>query len=171
MLKLIAVATVSVPLLFAGALASSSWVVVDVRPADGPRIIVPAPLFVARVALAFAPREAVSVEVPEMVEYSDLAVRVLVALVEAPDGVLVEIDDADEHVLVAKQGGALIVEVESDDEEVFVSLPMSVAFEVLEGFDGERLELRQVLSAISKVSRTDLLRVRTQEKEVKVWIW
>ncbi len=171
MLKLIAVATISVPLLFAGALVSSSWVVVDVRPADGSRIILPAPLFVARAALAFAPREAASVEVPEMVEYSDLAVRVLVALAEAPDGVLVEIDDADEHVLVAKQGDGLIVEVESDDEEVFISLPMSVAVEVLEGFDGERLELRQVLSAISKVSRTDLLHVRTQEEEVKVWIW
>ena len=51
MLKAAAVVLLSIPILLTGVLLSSSCVVVDVKQAEGPRIIVPVPLFAARAAL------------------------------------------------------------------------------------------------------------------------
>ena len=51
MLKTAALVLASIPVVLAAMLLSSSCVVVDVKQADGPRIIVPVPLFVARAAL------------------------------------------------------------------------------------------------------------------------
>ena len=48
MLKTAALVLASIPVVLAAILLSSSCVVVDVKQADGPRIIVPVPLFVAR---------------------------------------------------------------------------------------------------------------------------
>jgi hypothetical protein len=41
-----------------------------------------------------------------------------------PDGPLVEVIDSRESVRVAKEGGALVVEVTSDKEDVYVAVPM-----------------------------------------------
>jgi hypothetical protein len=171
MLKIAALATVSVPLLAIGALAGSSWLVVDVRPEEGPRIVVPAPLFVARCALAFAPPEVRSIEIPDVKEYSELAEEVLADLHEAPDGLLVEINDSKAQVQIEKRGAELLVEIESDDEDVSMHLPIQLAIEILEGMEGERVELRNVLASISRAPHTELLHLLTDEEEVKVWIW
>jgi len=57
LLKTAAVVLLSIPLLLLGLVASSGLVVVDVKTSDGPRIVVPVPLFLARAALGFAPEE------------------------------------------------------------------------------------------------------------------
>ena len=77
MLKTAAIVVLSVPLLLVGVCLSSSCVVVDVRPADGPRIIVPVPLVFARAALAFAPDEATYIEIPELDDYADVAEQII----------------------------------------------------------------------------------------------
>lgn len=171
MLKTAALVVLSIPLLLLGLCLSSSCVVVDVKQAEGPRIIVPVPLFLARTALAFAPDEATHIEIPELAEYSDIAEEIIEELIDAPDGVLVEVHDGREHVLIVKTGDELEIDVESGDEDVHVRMPLTVVAEILESYDGEELETRDVLQALSSVSRTDLVHVRTRDEEVKVWIW
>lgn len=171
MLKIAAVALLSVPLLLAGACLSTSFVVVDVRTSDGPRIIVPVPLFLARAALAFAPREATHVTIPELDDYIDVAEKVIDELLDAPDGVLVEVHDGGEHVLIAKVGDHIEIDVDGDDEEVSIRVPLSVVADILDSYNGEELEIRDVLDALSEVSHTKLVHVRTKDEEVKIYVW
>ena len=171
MLKIAAVVLLSVPLILAGACLSSSFVVVDVRTSDGPRIIVPVPLFVARAALAFAPHEATHVKIPEIDDYVDVAAEIIDELLDAPDGVLVEVHDGGEHVLIAKVGDEIEIDVNGEDEEVSLRLPLSVVADILESYNGEELETRDILEALSSVSRTKLVHVRTEDEEVKIYVW
>jgi hypothetical protein len=171
MLKTAAIVLLAIPLTLAGLLASSSCLVVDVKQTDGPRILVPVPLFAARAALGFAPEEAKWVDVPELGEYSELAARVIEELRSCPDGVLVEVEEGTERVLIEKLGDEIAIEVEDDDEDVSVHLPLSVAAEIFESHEGGRLEVAKVLDALASVSRSDLVHVRSRDEEVKVWIW
>lgn len=172
MLKTIALVMLSIPVLLVGALASSSCVVVDVKPADGPRIIVPVPLFVARAALSFAPEEALHHELPEEVErYSDVAMRILEELEDGPDGVLVEVRDGSDYVHIEKIDGELKIDVTSDDEEVAVRLPIETVVEILESCDDDEVDVASVLKALGRAGRTDLVHVRSRDEEVKVWLW
>ena len=171
MLKTAAIVVLSVPLLLVGVCLSSGLVVVDVRPADGPRIIVPMPLFVVRAVLAFAPDEATHIEIPELDDYADVAEQIVDELLDATDGVLVEVHDGDEHVLIMKVGDEIEIDVDGDEEQVSVRLPLTVVADILESYDGESLETREVLEALSSISRTELVHVRTADEEVKVYIW
>ncbi len=173
-LKTAAVVLLSIPLLLLGLVASTGLVVVDVKPSDGPRIVVPVPLFLAHVALGFAPEEATEVEVPELGEYSDVAGRLIAELRDCSDGILVEVDDGGDHVLIEKVGDDLAIEVSSDHEEVSVRVPLAAASEVLESYDGRRLRVAGVLDALSSLSSlsgTDLVHVRSDDEEVRIWVW
>jgi hypothetical protein len=174
MLKTAAVVLISIPLLLLGLVASSGLIVVDVKPSDGPRIVVPVPLFLAQAALGFAPLEAREVEVPELGEHYEIARRLVAELSDADDGILVEVDDRKDHVLVEKIGDEIAIEVESDDEEVSVRIPLAAVSEVLDSYDGKRLHVEGVLDALSSsssLSGTDLVHVRSDDEEVKIWVW
>ena len=171
MLKAAAIVVLSIPLLVVGVCLSSSCVVVDVRPADGPRIIVPVPLFVARAALVLAPHEVTHLEIPELDDYADVAEQIVDELLDAPDGVLVEVHERGEHVLIAKVGDEIEVEVDGDQEQISLRVPLTFVADILASYDGEHLQTREVLEALSTISRTDLVHVRTADEEVKVWIW
>lgn len=171
MLKTAALVLLSVPMLVIGLLASSSCVVVDVKQADGPRIIVPVPLVLARAALHFAPREATRVEVPELARYSELGRKLVAELTNAPDGVLVEVEGRNEHVTVEKVGDELEVEVHDGEDDVSVRIPLELVAQVFESYDGKTLQVADVLGALSSVSSTKLVHVKTGDEEVRVWIW
>jgi hypothetical protein len=171
MFKAAALVLLSVPVLIVGLLASSSCVVVDVKQADGPRIIVPVPLVVARAALAFAPREATHVAVPELAEYSELGRKLVAELRNAPDGMLIEVEDRNDHVTIEKVGDELEVEVHDGDDDVSVRVPLAVAAEVFESYDGETLRVADVVDALSRVSSTKLVHVKSKDEEVRVWVW
>lgn len=174
MLKTAAVVLISIPLLLLGLVASSGLVVVDVKPSDGPRIVLPVPLFLAHAALGFAPQEAREVEVPELGEHYEIARRLVAELSNAEDGILVEVDDRKEHVLIEKIGDEIAIEVESDDEQVSVRIPLAAVSEVLESYDGKTLRVEGVLDALSSsssLSGTDLVHVKSDDEEVKIWVW
>ena len=46
---------------------------------------------------------------------------------DSPDGVLVEVRDPGEHVLVSKHGASIVVDVDDPDERVHVSVPLVAA--------------------------------------------
>jgi hypothetical protein len=49
-----------------------------------------------------------------------------------PDSVLVEVSDPQEHVTISKQGGAVVVDVQSRDENVHVTVPLGMIRSVAE---------------------------------------
>ncbi len=174
LLKTAAVVLLSIPLLLLGLVASSGLVVVDVKPSDGPRIVVPVPLFLAHAVLGLAPQEARDVEIPELGEYSEIASRIVAELRDCDDAVLVEVDEGDDHVLIEKIGDEIAIEVTSDDEEVSVRIPLAAASEILDSYDGSRLRAAGILDALSSsssLSGTDVVHVRSENQEVKIWVW
>jgi hypothetical protein len=170
-LKLFAIVLLSLSLFTVGLLASSSCVVVDVKTAEGPRIIVPVPLVVARTAMAFAPEEARHVGAPELAEYSELASRVVDELEAIGDGVLVEVERPGEHVVIEKVGDELVIDAANGEQDVLVHLPLEALAEILESYDGRDVDVVRVMVALSSISNRDLVHVKTSDEEVKVWIW
>jgi len=173
-LKTAAAVLLSIPLLLLGLVASTGLVVVDVKSSDGPRLVIPVPLLLARAAVGFVPEAATEVEIPELGEYSEIAGRIVAELRECDDAVLVEVDDRDDHVRIEKIGDEIAIEVSSDDDEVSVRIPLAAASEILESYDQGRLQVSGVLDALSSsssLSGTDLVHVRSENEEVKIWIW
>jgi hypothetical protein len=159
-LKTAGILLLSIPLLLLGLVASTGLVVVEVKPSDGPHLVIPVPLLLARVALGFAPRQAREVDVPELAEYTD--------------AVLVEVEDGRDRVLIEKVGNELAIEVTSDDEEVSVHLPLDGASALLESFEGGHLHtsgLLDALSASSSFTGTDLVHVKSNDEEVRIRVW
>jgi hypothetical protein len=173
-LKTAAVVMLSIPLLLLGLVASTGLMIVDVKTTDGPRIVVPVPLFLARAALGFAPEVAREVEVPELGEYSDIALRLVAELRDAGDGILVEVEDGHDHVLIEKIGDEIAIDVSSDEEEVSVRIPLEAAESILASATGGRLRVEGLLDALSSsgsLAGTDLVHVKSDKEEVKVWVW
>jgi hypothetical protein len=173
-LKTAGILLLSIPLLLLGLVASTGLVVVEVKPSDGPHLVIPVPLLLARVALGFAPQHAREVDVPELAEYADVASRLLAELEKCEDAVLVEVEDGRDRVLIEKVGNELAIEVTSDDEEVSVHLPLDGASALLESFEGGHLHtsgLLDALSASSSFTGTDLVHVKSNDEEVRIRVW
>ncbi len=54
------------------------------------------------------------------------------ALSKTPDVVLVEVIDSNDHVVIRKQGGSLLVDVTSPDENVHVVVPLKMVHSIAE---------------------------------------
>jgi hypothetical protein len=159
--------------LVAGILASSSYVVVDIeeKGPDGIHLVVPVPLALAQAALSFVPDRETRIPCPELAEYLPVAKGVIEELTALPDSELVRVEEGEELVLISKVGENLEVEVHDHGEDVVVSLPLPVVVEILESYDGESFAAADVVSALTGISRSDLVQVRSDNETVKVWIW
>ena len=96
---------------------------------DGNRVFVFAPAAVVPWAIALAPEKHVRFD-----QMPEEARAMLPALAEAadklgdmPDFVLVEVRSPREHVKVEKRGGSIVVNVDSENESVYVSVPLRAA--------------------------------------------
>lgn len=161
-------------LLVGGAVVNTSVLLVDVDAGDAPHLVVPVPLPVARAALALAPDEARWVEAPEVARHLPMLERVVGALGESPDGVLVEVEDDDERVEVAKHGD--IVRVRASDgpgTSVDVDVPIRSARAVLRAYDRDRRSFRSsgLLAALGTVPDGELVHVLDGENEVELRMW
>ncbi len=163
------------PAIFLGLLLSADYAIVDVREGgpDGMHIIVPVPLSLVRLALNFAPAEAKYVQVPEIAEYAEYmpyAERIIEVLREAPDGVLVSVQERDETVLVEKVGDTIEVHVNDGDEVVDVTVPLDAVLDILRAYDGEGFDTRDLIRALGR-AHGNIVHVRNGDEEVKVYIW
>jgi hypothetical protein len=59
--------------------------------------------------------------------YMPIVDAAIAALADCPDGVLVEVTDPGEHVLIAKRGSSIVVDVNDADEVVHVAVPLRAA--------------------------------------------
>jgi hypothetical protein len=88
-------------------------------------LIVPAAL--VPVALRFVPREHLADASKDVQQYLPMIDAGIPALEECPDGVLVEVLDPGEHVVIAKSGGSVVIDVNDPGETVHVSVPLRAA--------------------------------------------
>jgi len=173
MVKLAAV--LAVPLALLATVASLGVVVVDVREGgpDGHRILVPAPLVLAQAGLAVAPAILEEeMRIPEeALEHMPLARELLEALIAAPDGELVRVEEPDEQVVIRKEGDTLIVRVHGKKgEDVSVNVPLTLALSALPDSQG-RISSLAMAGSLSSLRFTDLVEVQDGDTHVKIWVW
>ena len=118
----------------AGALCSEGIVHVKVveKEPRGLHVNVIAPAMLAPIAVRLAPKGDLANAAREVQPYVPAIRAALAALREADDMVLVEVNDPDEHVRVAKSGGAIVVDVDDADDTVHVSTPIRAISSTIE---------------------------------------
>lgn len=103
--------------------------IVDVKSEDG-RVFLPIPMLLVNTALNFAPVTG-HLKIPdELNTHSDIVQAAANELMRCPDGPFVEVITPDERVLVTKQGANIIVDVKSEDEKVYVKIPIQATGKV-----------------------------------------
>ena len=105
---------------------------------DGHNVFVIVPAAVVPIAAHFVPQENLRDASENVRPYLPIIDAAIPELEEAPDGVFVEVTDNDEHVLISKSGGSLVIDVNDHDETVHVSVP-----------------LRAVQTSIHQIAQTD----------------
>ena len=117
--------------LVAGAAVSSEGFVhvkVHEKQPDGTNVNLYVPAALATTALHFVPNRDLkardSAQLRSCLPIIDAAIPALYA---SPDGVLVEVKDAHDHVLVQKVGGSIVVDVNDSEDVVHVSVPLRAA--------------------------------------------
>ena len=97
--------------------------IVDVQDRDG-HIFLPIPMIFVNTALHFSPI-ASHVNLPHGLNRNYSVVQAATSeLLNCPDGPLVEVQSPRDNVLVEKRGANLIVDVKSDDQSVFLQIPI-----------------------------------------------
>jgi hypothetical protein len=111
------------------ALSSEGFIYVNVQEKHpgGTHVNVFAPAALVPAALHFVPRHHFADSSHDMRQALPIIDAAIPALNDCPDGVLVEVEEPGEHVLVAKHGGSIVVDVNDPDETVHVSVPLEAA--------------------------------------------
>ncbi|HJO03628.1 MAG TPA: hypothetical protein QGG47_06630 [Acidobacteriota bacterium] len=160
-------------LMVGGVVMNSSIMLVNVD-TDDVRIVVPVPLSLVQVALAFAPDEAKYVHVPEIGQYLPYVDRIVEELQAVPDALLVEVKDGSDHVKIFKHGDVLRVEVdERGDEMVRVSVPLAALAAMVDAYDTETETVRtsRLIGALKAAPSGELVHVIDDEEEVRIRMW
>jgi hypothetical protein len=121
------VAVLGTAVVGGAALSSEGFIHVKVneREADGTHLNMIIPAAAVPIALSLAPPLAhASSEMREAMPIIDAAIP---ALRQSPDGVLVEVLDATDHVVIAKIRDSLVIDVTDASEDVHVTVPLRAA--------------------------------------------
>jgi hypothetical protein len=113
-----------------GAMLSSEGFIrvkVHEKQADGTNISLFVPAALVPVSLRFVPNRSLAQASEKLRPYMPVIDAAIPALEDCPDGVLVEVIDPGEHVLISKQGGSIVVDVNDQDEVVHVAVPLRAA--------------------------------------------
>jgi len=97
----------------------------------------------------------------------------LQAIKDAPDAEFVRVTSDDENVIVSKRQGSVHIHVTGNDEdtpeEVEVTLPVEL-LDVLTVDDTNHLDVRAILARLDQISIGDIVRVKSTDADVRVWI-
>lgn len=123
------VGVLSTALVGGAALSSEGFIHVKVhekQPA-GTNLTLVVPAVLAPVALSFVPRQQLAQASAGLRPYMPEIDAAIPALEDCPDSVLVEVIDPDEHVIIEKSGGSIVVDVNDREDRVRVSVPLRAA--------------------------------------------
>ena len=98
---------------------------VDEHRANGDHVHLVVPAALIPVAMRFAPRHSMQNAARQAGPWLPTVQRIAEELRNYPDAELVEVRDANEHVVIHTQNGTLLVDVDSPGETVHVACPLS----------------------------------------------
>ncbi len=98
----------------------------------GHHLWVPVPALVVPVGLRFVPREDLREAAAKLRPWLPAIRAASVELEKCDDARLVEVKNHEEHVTIEKHGGYLVIDVDSEEEKVHVSVPLAIAAEAVE---------------------------------------
>jgi hypothetical protein len=151
------------------------WLVVDVRtPApDRVNLKLPVPLGLIRLGLALAPDRELAVEAPvELRQQRDVALAVLRALEESPDGTtFVRVTSPDANVRIAKEGGRLVVDVDADDARVRCNLRADALHRALARWDWQQITPDLALDLLAAAGPGQLVSVDAEDARVRISVY
>ncbi|MBZ5514686.1 MAG: hypothetical protein LAN62_07555 [Acidobacteriia bacterium] len=102
------------------------WVSVKAKKPGGDNIRLVVPAAAGPVALWLAPKKNIREAAKEARPWLPAIKAAAEELGNCPDGPLVEVTNPHEKVLIAKQGGALVIDVDNPNETVHVSVPLKM---------------------------------------------
>lgn len=116
-------------LIGGAALSSEGFIHVRVNEKEpgGTHVNLIVPALAVPLALRFVPCNHFASAPQDLRQYLPVIDAAVPALEDAPDGVLVEVQDHDDHVVVAKRGWSIVVDVNDPNDDVHVSVPLSAA--------------------------------------------
>lgn len=123
----IALGMVGASVAGAGLLCSQGFINVNVNEhsrRDNRHIHVIAPALLVPIAVRLVPDDKLARASDQIRPFLPTIRAALDGLGDAPDLTLVEVNDADEFVQVAKVGGSIVVDIADRDETVHVSVPL-----------------------------------------------
>ncbi len=123
------VGIIGAALVGGAALSSEGFIHVKVheRQPGGTNINLIVPAALVPTTLKFIPNNHLADASENVRPYLPIIDAAVPALNDCPDGVLVEVVDPGEHVLITKSGGSVIVDVNDSGETVHVSVPLRAA--------------------------------------------
>jgi hypothetical protein len=160
----------------AAAEAPSPWVHIRVEePGRDSKVSVNLPLSVVHAALKAAPEHVASHgRIHLGIGHEGLSIadfrRLWSELKAAGDADLVQVEQADENVTIARKGELVQVHVQKPkgDEEVWIEVPVSLV-DALLATDGDELDVRGALEQL-KDRRGEIVRVKDKDSSVRIWI-
>ena len=105
---------------------------VDEHRANGDHVHLVVPAALIPVAVRFAPRHTMQNAARQAGPWMPTVKRIAEELRKYPDAELVEVRDAEEHVVIHTQNGTLLVDVESPEETVHVACPLATIEDISE---------------------------------------
>jgi len=129
LLAKIGIGFVGTVLIGGAALCSEGFIQVKVheKQKDGTNVSLIVPAAIAPLTLKFVPDHHLAQASASVRPYLPMLDAAIPALEACPDGVLVEVINPEEHVVVAKRGGSVVVDVNDPDDVVHVSVPLAAA--------------------------------------------
>jgi len=104
--------------------AGTVYVSVQEKGPDGFSISVPVPVNLASSALSFIPEDELEEIRAEIGPWMPVVDVLLAELARCPDGPLVEVESDRETVTIVKRGGKLVIDVDTSEETVHLSVPI-----------------------------------------------
>jgi hypothetical protein len=155
------------------AVLSTSWLVVYVHEKnEGWRLMVPAPVFLADLALRIGGVQAERVELPrEAREVLPMLQPIADELEKAPDFEMVHVEEPGLNLSIRKVGQSFEVSVVEDEQTVHVTVPMSSLKAAARAASDGHLRIGELAGTFDGVSRTKLVDVRQPDQDVSVWVW
>lgn len=111
------------------ALSGEGFIAVKVheKNASGTHLTLIVPAAIVPATLHFVPKEKLKDAGRDIRPYLPIIDAAIPALEDCPNGVLVEVRDPGEHVLIQKIGGSVVIDVNDHEDIVHVSVPLRAA--------------------------------------------
>jgi hypothetical protein len=129
LLAKIGVGFLSTAMVAGAAVSSEGFIHIKVheKKADGTNLSLIVPAALVPATLHFLPRAHLKDASANIRPYLPIIDAAIPALEDCPDGVFVEVKDPQEHVLIQKVSGSIVIDVNDHEEIVHVSVPLRAA--------------------------------------------